>query len=45
MSNRDIGIRALIPGQRSPDEIQEDENNKRYVAFVCLNVISLKLLI
>ena len=26
---KDIGIRALIPGQRSPDEIQEDENNRR----------------
>ena len=34
MSNRDIGIRALIPGQRSPDEIQEDENNKRYVETI-----------
>ena len=34
MSNRDIGIRALIPGQRSPDEIQEDENNRRYVETV-----------
>ena len=34
MSNRDIGIRALIPGQRSPDEIKEDENNRRYVETV-----------
>ena len=34
MSNRDIGIRALIPGQRSPEEIKEDENNRRYVETV-----------
>ena len=34
MSNRDIGIRALIPGQRSPNEIKEDENNRRYVETV-----------
>ena len=34
MSNRDIGIRALIPGQRFPDEIKEDENNRRYVETI-----------
>jgi len=34
MSNRDTGIRALIPGQRSPDEIKEDRNTKRYVETV-----------
>jgi hypothetical protein len=34
MSNRDIGIRALIPGQRSPDEIKEDQNTKRYVETI-----------
>ena len=34
MSNRDIGIRHLIPGVRSPDEIKEDENNRRYVETV-----------
>ena len=34
MSNRDIGIRHLIPGVRFPDEIKEDENNRRYVETV-----------
>lgn len=34
MSNRDIGIRALIPGQRSPNEVREDENTRRYVETV-----------
>ena len=34
MSNRDEGIRALIPGQRSPDEIREDQNTKRYVETI-----------
>ena len=34
MSNRDIGIRALIPGQRFPDEIKEDENNRRYIETI-----------
>jgi len=34
MSNRDIGIRALIPGQRSPDEIKEDQNTRKYVETI-----------
>ena len=34
MSNRDIGIRNLIPGHRTLDEIKEDENTKRYVDTV-----------
>ena len=34
MSNRDVGIRNLIPGQRSRDEIKEDENTKRYVETI-----------
>ena len=34
MSSRDIGIRNLIPGHRTPDEIKEDENTKRYVETV-----------
>ena len=34
MSNRDIGIRNLIPGVRTPDEIKEDENTRRYVETI-----------
>ena len=34
MSNRDIGIRNLIPGYRDPEEIKEDENTRRYVETV-----------
>ena len=34
MSVRDIGIRHLIPGVRFPDEIKEDENNRRYVETI-----------
>ena len=34
MSNRDIGIRNLIPGHRTLDEIKEDENTRRYVETV-----------
>ena len=34
MSNRDIGIRALIPGQRSLDEIKEDQKAKQYIDTV-----------
>ena len=34
MSNRDIGIRALIPGRRSPDEIKEDQNTRRYIETI-----------
>ena len=34
MGNRDIGIRALIPGQRSPDEIKEDQKTRRYVETI-----------
>ena len=39
MSNRNIGIRALIPGQRSPEEIKEDENNRRYVETVVNQIV------
>ena len=28
MSRRDVGIRYLIPGHRSPEEIREDENGQ-----------------
>ena len=31
MSRRDVGIRYLIPGHRSPEEIREDENTRRRV--------------
>ena len=34
MSNRDTGIRNLIPGYRDPEEIKEDENTRRYVETV-----------
>jgi len=34
MSNRDIGIRNLIPGYRDPEEIKEDENTRRYVETI-----------
>jgi len=34
MRDRDVGIRALIPGQRSPDEIKEDQNTKKYIETI-----------
>jgi len=34
MSNRDTGIRNLIPGIRTPDEIKEDQNTRRYVETI-----------
>ena len=34
MSNRDEGIRNLIPGFRSADEIKEDQTTKKYIDTV-----------
>ena len=34
MSNRDVGIRNLIPGVRSPEEINEDQKTQKYVETV-----------
>ena len=34
MSNRDTGIRNLIPGYRDPEEIKEDQNTRRYIETI-----------
>ena len=34
MSNRDVGIRNLIPGVRSPEEINEDQKTQKYVETI-----------
>jgi len=34
MSNRDTGIRNLIPGYRDPEEINEDENTRKYIETI-----------